>query len=353
MIKDSRRALITGVTGQDGAYLSEHLLKLGYEVHGVKRRVSMLHTDRIDGLYGCDRFKLHYGDVTDSTSLVRIMMEVRPHEVYNLAAQSHVQVSFSEPEYTGNADALGCLRVLECVRALDLGSKVYQAGTSEMYGRVLETPQTERTPFNPVSPYGSAKVYACNLVRNYRESYGMFACTGILFNHESPLRGETFVTRKITRHVAAFSEGLTAEPLRLGNLNALRDWGHARDYVRAMHLMLQAGTPKDYVIATGEQHSVREFAEKSFRAAGVKVLWEGEGLLEVGRCSRTGSVLVEIDPRHFRPNEVETLLGDPSTAAAELGWRSDTSFDELVSEMVEADIECARTGRKFSRMPVL
>jgi GDPmannose 4,6-dehydratase len=350
-----RIALITGITGQDGAYLAEFLLAKGYQVHGVKRRASLFNTDRIDHLYqGPDvpdrNFILHYGDLTDSTNLIRIIQEVQPDEIYNLAAQSHVQVSFETPEYTANADALGTLRLLEAIRILGLEKKTrfYQASTSELFGKVQETPQKETTPFYPRSPYAAAKLYAYWITVNYREAYGIYACNGILFNHESPIRGETFVTRKITRAVARIKLGLQ-ERLYLGNLDARRDWGHARDFVEAQWLMLQQDEPGDYVIATGEQHSVREFCELAFREVGIEIRWRGRGLDEVGIAD--GKVLVSVDPRYFRPTEVESLVGDASKARAKLGWRPRTTFRELVAEMVredlrlaERDLVCRRNG---------
>ena len=343
-----KTALITGVTGQDGAYLSEFLLGKGYEVHGVKRRSSQFNTDRIDHLYQ-DRheqdvnFFLHYGDMTDSTNLIRIVQEVQPDEVYNLAAQSHVQVSFETPEYTANADALGTLRMLEAIRILGLTDKTrfYQASTSELFGQVRETPQHESTPFYPRSPYAAAKIYGYWITVNYREAYGMFACNGILFNHESPLRGETFVTRKITRAVARIKLGLQSK-LYLGNLNAKRDWGFARDYVEAMWLMLQQEQPADFVIATGRTESVRTFVELAFREVGICLRWEGEGKSEQGIDAASGRVLVEVDPRYFRPTEVELLQGDPSKARRLLGWQAKTTLAELCALMVKADLEQAQ-----------
>jgi GDPmannose 4,6-dehydratase len=348
--------LILGVTGQDGAYLAEFLLKQGYEVHGVKRRASLFNTERVDHLYQDPhlpgtRFFLHYGDMTDAANLLRIMQQVQPDEIYNLAAQSHVKVSFETPEYTANADALGTLRLLENMRVLGMGDRTrfYQASTSELFGKVQEFPQKETTPFYPRSPYAVAKLYAYWITVNYREAYGFFACNGILFNHESMIRGETFVTRKITRAVARIKLGLQ-DKLYLGNLEARRDWGHARDYVRAMWLMLQQDEPDDYVIATGEQHSVREFVELAFAKAGMKIAWQGEGLEEVGVlvdgdeecCCRPGEPVVCIDPRYFRPTEVDTLLGDSSKARAKLGWKPEVTFDELVEEMVREDIRRAQ-----------
>ena len=339
-----RRALITGVTGQDGSYLAELLLQKGYEVHGVKRRASLFNTDRIDHLFDdADRhglpFALHYGDLTDATSLIRVVQEVQPHEIYNLGAQSHVKVSFESPEYTADAGALGTLRLLEAIRVLGMERdvKFYQASTSELFGQVAESPQTERTPFQPRSPYAAAKLYAYWTTVNYREAYGVFACNGILFNHESPRRGETFVTRKITRAVARIAHGLQ-DRLVLGNLDARRDWGHARDFVEAMWLMLQTERPDDYVVATGEQHSVREFVEAAFGRIGTQIEWDGE----MGRERRSGQTLVEVDPKYTRPTEVETLLGDPTKAKERLGWSPKTSFDQLVAEMVDADLESAR-----------
>jgi GDPmannose 4,6-dehydratase len=344
----ARRALITGITGQDGAYLAEFLLGKGYEVHGIKRRASLFNTDRIDHLYQDPHvpgahMRLHYGDLTDSTNLIRVIQQVQPDEIYNLAAQSHVAVSFETPEYTANADAIGTLRILEAIRILELEKKTrfYQASTSEMFGQVQEIPQRETTPFYPRSPYGVAKLYAHWITVNYREAYGLFACSGILFNHESPIRGETFVTRKITRGLARIHEGLE-QCLYLGNMDALRDWGHARDYVRAQWLMLQQDAPEDFVIATGEQHSVREFVSRSAQLLGWDVQWRGEGVAEEGVDRASGRVLVKVDPRYFRPAEVETLLGDPSKAKAKLGWAPEVSFDQLVREMVETDLEIAR-----------
>jgi GDPmannose 4,6-dehydratase len=341
-------ALITGATGQDGAYLAELLLDKGYVVHGTKRRSSSFNTARVDHLYQDPhgkgvRFFLHYGDMTDSTNLIRIIQEVQPTEIYNLAAQSHVQVSFETPEYTANADALGTLRLLEAIRILKLEEKVrfYQASTSELYGLVQEVPQRETTPFYPRSPYAAAKLYAYWITVNYREAYGIHASNGILFNHEGPTRGETFVTRKITRAVAAIELGLQ-DKLYLGNLSARRDWGHARDYVEGMWLMLQQAVPDDYVLATGEEHSVREFVEKAFACVGKKIEWRGGDLAEQGVDARDGRVLIEIDPRYFRPTETGTLLGDPSKARKNLGWHHKVSFDQLVREMVDEDLEETR-----------
>jgi len=360
-----KKALITGITGQDGAYLAELLIKKGYqEVHGIKRRSSLFNTQRVDHLYQDPhekdlRFVLHYGDLTDATNLVRIVQEVQPDEIYNLAAQSHVQVSFESPEYTANADALGTLRLLEAIRILGLDDKVrfYQASTSELYGKVQEVPQTEKTPFYPRSPYACAKLYSYWCTINYREAYGIYACNGILFNHESPIRGETFVTRKITRSVARIALGLETH-LYLGNLNALRDWGHAKDFVYAQWLILQQDEPDDYVIATGVQHSVREFCDKAFACIGVKLKWQGEGVEEKGLIEEVSvpdslsglpvkncldllekdQVMVSVDPRYFRPTEVETLLGDPSKAKLKLGWEPAISFDQMISEMVNHDL---------------
>lgn len=344
----TKRALITGVTGQDGAYLSEFLLNKGYEVHGIKRRASQFNTDRIDHLYrdrheSDVRFFLHYGDMTDSTNLIRIIQEVQPDEIYNLAAQSHVQVSFETPEYTANADAIGTLRILEAIRILGLEKKTrfYQASTSELYGKVQETPQKETTPFYPRSPYAAAKLYGYWITVNYREAYGMFACNGTLFNHESPLRGETFVTRKITRAVARIHLELQ-EKLYLGNLDAKRDWGFAKDYVEAMWLILQQEQPEDFVIGTGETHSVREFVELAFGRIGVSITWEGSGVNEKGLDAATGKVVVEIDPRYFRPTEVDLLWSDPSKAMNKLGWKSKTTLQELCAMMVEEDIKIAQ-----------
>jgi len=358
-----KKALITGVTGQDGAYLAEFLLKKGYEVHGIKRRSSLFNTDRIDHLYQDPHvdnrnFVLHYGDLTDSTSLVRIIQRVQPDEIYNLAAQSHVAVSFEEPEYTANADGIGALRILEAIRILGLEKKTrfYQASTSELYGLVQEIPQKETTPFYPRSPYACAKLYAYWITVNYREAYGMYACNGVLFNHESPLRGETFVTRKITRAVARIALGLQ-DCLYLGNMSALRDWGHARDYIEMQWMMLQQDVAEDFVIATGIQYSVREFVQFAAAELGIKVRFEGEGADEVGIVesihsteitgsnaakAKVGDVIVRVDPRYFRPTEVETLLGDPTRARERLGWTPKTTLPELVREMVEADYTSAK-----------
>ena len=341
-----KRALITGVTGQDGAYLAEFLLAKGYEVHGIKRRSSLFNTARIDHIYEDPHqphphFFLHYGDMTDSTSLIHIVQKVQPDEIYNLAAQSHVQVSFEQPEYTANTDGLGVLRLLEAIRILGLEKKTkfYQASTSELYGLVQQIPQTETTPFYPRSPYAVAKLYGYWIVVNYRESYGMYACNGILFNHESPMRGETFVTRKITRGLARIKVGLQKE-LFLGNLDAKRDWGHARDYIEMQWLMLQQETARDFVIATGEQYSVRDFVKRCAELLELELTWSGAGVEEQA-CDKDGNVVIGVDPRYFRPAEVETLLGDAGKARRELGWTPRTSFDELVREMVEADLKSA------------
>ena len=340
----TKKALITGITGQDGAYLTELLLEKGYEVHGIKRRASQLNTDRIDHLYQDPheknvRLKLHYGDLVDSTNLIRIVQEVQPDEIYNLAAQSHVQVSFETPEYTANADALGTLRLLEAIRILGMEKKVrfYQASTSELYGMVQEVPQSETTPFYPRSPYGVAKLYAFWIVKNYRESYGMHASNGILFNHESPRRGETFVTRKITRAVARIKLGMQ-DCLYLGNLDAQRDWGHAKDYVEGMWRMLQQDAPDDYVLATGVTTTIRDFATMAFREVDITVAWRGEDANEEGYCPDTGNVLVKIDPRYFRPAEVDLLIGDPSKAQNVLGWKASTTLAEMCREMVQSDL---------------
>ncbi len=341
-----RTALITGVTGQDGAYLAELLLGKGYEVHGIKRRTSLFNTDRIDHLYqdpheSGRRFVLHYGDMTDSSSLVRVIQEVQPSEIYNLAAQSHVAVSFEEPEYTADSDALGALRLLEAIRILRLGDRCrfYQASTSELYGLVQEVPQKETTPFYPRSPYAVAKLYAYWITVNYREAYGFFACNGILFNHEGPTRGETFVTRKITRAIARIKLGLQ-ECLYLGNLDAKRDWGHARDYVEAMWLILQQPAPEDFVIATGQQYSVRDFVNAAADELGMRIRWEGQGVDEKG-YDEGGRCVVAVDPHYFRPTEVDSLLGDPGKARTRLGWRPKTSFKQLVAEMVREDLKAA------------
>ena len=325
-------ALITGITGQDGSYLAELLLEKGYEVHGIIRRSSLINTHRIDHLY--QNVKLHYGDLTDSTNIVRVIQKVQPDEIYNLGAQSHVKVSFEMPEYTADVDGVGTLRILEAVRLLGMEDRVriYQASTSELYGLVQETPQSETTPFYPRSPYGVAKLYGYWITKNYREAYGMYACTGILFNHESPRRGETFVTRKITQGLSKISVGMQ-DVLELGNLNAKRDWGHAKDFVEAMWLMLQQDEPEDYVIATGVQYSVREFVEEAAPYFGMKIVWEGEGLDEVGIDKNTGRVVIKVNPKYFRPAEVETLLGDATKAKEKLGWEPKTSFKQLVEDM--------------------
>ena len=344
-------ALITGVTGQDGAYLSELLLSKGYIVHGIKRRSSLFNTDRIDHLYQDQheknvQFFLHYGDLTDATNMIRIIQEVQPDEIYNLAAMSHVHVSFETPEYTANVDAMGTLRILEAIRILKLEkkTKIYQASTSELYGKVQEIPQSETTPFYPRSPYGVAKLYAFWITKNYREAYGLFACNGILFNHESPMRGETFVTRKITRAAARIKLGLQ-EKLFMGNLDAQRDWGHAREFVQGMWLMLQQEKPDDYVLATGKTHTVRYFLEKAFEVAGITITWSGSGVDEKGADAKTGKILVEIDPKYYRLTEVDLLVGDPSKAFRELGWKHSRTLDELISEMVNADIALFRRDK--------
>jgi GDPmannose 4,6-dehydratase len=328
-----KKALITGITGQDGSYLAELLLEKGYEVHGIIRRSSSINTKRLDHIYG--KIKLHYGDLTEALSLTGLIQEIKPDEIYNLGAQSHVKVSFEIPEYTAQVDAVGTLRVLEAVRLLGLekSTKIYQASTSELFGLVQEIPQKETTPFYPRSPYGVAKIYGYWITKNYREAYDMYACTGILFNHESPRRGETFVTRKITRAFHSMCMTKTQDCLYLGNLNAKRDWGHAKDFVEAMWLMLQQDKPQDYVIATGEQYSVREFVEKVANYHGIDLRWQGEGLDEVGFDNKTGKVLVRIDPKYFRPTEVETLLGDSTKARTELGWTQKYSFNQLVEDM--------------------
>ncbi len=355
-----KRALITGITGQDGSYLAEFLLAKGYEVHGIIRRSSSFNTGRIEHLYveqaikdmhANRRVKLYYGDMTDATGLIRLVQEIQPDEIYNLAAQSHVKVSFETPEYTANSDGLGTLRLLEAIRLLKLESKTrfYQASTSELYGNAAEVPQSETTPFQPRSPYAAAKIYAYWIVRNYRDAYGMFAVNGILFNHESPRRGETFVTRKITLAAARIACGLQ-DKLYLGNLDAKRDWGHARDYVECMWLMLQHPAPDDFVVATGETHSVREFCSTAFAEAGIVLEWSGSDAAEQGRCAKTGRVVVEIDPRYYRPTEVDLLLGNPEKARRTLGWNPcKTPFAELVREMVQADL--AQTRRNASRTP--
>ena len=342
------KALITGITGQDGSYLTAFLLQKGYEVHGIKRRASSFNTDRIDHLYEDPheegvKMHLHYGDMTDATNLIRIIQEVQPDEIYNLAAQSHVQVSFELPEYTANCDALGTLRLLEAVRILGLEKKtrIYQASTSEMFGNVQEVPQNETTPFYPRSPYGAAKVYAYWITVNYREAYGMHSSNGLLFNHESPVRGETFVTRKITRALCRIKEGMQ-DKLFIGNLESMRDWGHARDFVEAMWLILQQDQPDDYVIATGEQYSVRQFIGAASSELGMDIEWQGDGIDEVGTDRNTGKQIIAVDPRYFRPTEVETLLGDPSKARKVLGWEASTPFGQLVKEMVAADHKAAK-----------
>ena len=375
-----KKALITGITGQDGAYLAEFLLNKGYEVHGIKRRSSLFNTQRIDHLYQDPhekdrKFVLHYGDLTDAANIIRIIQEIQPDEIYNLAAQSHVMVSFEAPEYTANTDALGTLRVLEAIRMLGLEKRTrfYQASTSELYGKVRETPQDENTPFYPRSPYACAKLYAYWCTVNYREAYGIYACNGILFNHESPLRGETFVTRKITRAVARTALGLN-DCLYLGNLDAKRDWGHAKDFVKMQWLMLQQDEPEDFVIATGEQHSVREFCELAFAKIGIKLTWSGQGVDEKGivaeilpsqvmekykaysrlQCLQKGQIVVSVDPQYFRPTEVETLLGDPSKARKKLGWKPEITFKDMIYEMVEYDLDeaareavCRKNGFPF------
>jgi GDPmannose 4,6-dehydratase len=365
MAKKTKVALITGVTGQDGAYLAEFLLKKGYEVHGIKRRTSLFNTDRIDHLYQDPHVKsrhfiLHYGDMTDSSSLIRVVQEVQPDEIYNLAAQSHVAVSFEEPEYTADSDALGALRLLEAIRILGLEKKTrfYQASTSELYGKVQETPQSESTPFYPRSPYAVAKLYAYWITVNYREAYGMYACNGILFNHESPMRGETFVTRKITRALARIYLGLQ-DCLYLGNLDARRDWGHAKDYVEAQWLMLQQKQAEDFVIASGEQYSVRHFVDAAARELGVTLEWSGKGLRETARVAavpakgksrlKKGQTVVRVDPRYFRPTEVETLLGDATKARKKLGWKPKISFARLVSEMMSEDLKSAERDALVKR----
>ena len=344
-----KKALITGITGQDGSYLAEFLLNKGYEVHGIKRRTSLINTDRIDHLYqdpheATRKFILHHGDLTDATSLIRIIQEVQPDEIYNLAAQSHVAVSFEEPEYTANSDALGALRILEAIRILKLEKKTkyYQASTSELYGDVQETPQTEKTPFYPRSPYAVAKLYSYWITVNYREAYGIYACNGILFNHESPVRGETFVTRKITRALARIKLGLQKN-LYLGNLDAMRDWGHAKDFVEAMWLMLQQEKPEDFVISTGKQYSVRDFVNETSKNLDMKIEWNGKDLDEVG--SFKGKNIIKVDPRYFRPTEVETLLGDASKAKKILNWTPKISFEELVKEMTDEDLKLEKISK--------
>jgi GDPmannose 4,6-dehydratase len=350
--RDAKIALITGITGQDGALLAELLLQKGYTVHGIKRRSSSFNTGRVDHLYvdphqAGARFFMHHGDLTDATNLIRIVQETQPTEIYNLAAQSHVQVSFETPEYTANADALGTLRLLEAIRILGMERRIrfYQASSSELYGRVREVPQRETTPFYPRSPYAAAKLYAYWITVNYREAYGLHASNGILFNHEGPTRGETFVTRKITRAVAAIELGLQ-DRVYLGNLDAQRDWGHARDYVEGMWMMLQQDEPDDYVLATGEKHSVREFVERAFDHVGRTIAWQGTGVHETGIDAKSGQILVEIDPRYFRPTEVDLLLGDPGKARQKLGWRHKTSFADLVKEMVDGDRSEVRLERE-------
>ncbi|MFL2821085.1 MAG: GDP-mannose 4,6-dehydratase [Candidatus Puniceispirillales bacterium] len=345
MNNNKKIALITGITGQDGAYLAEFLLKKDYEVHGIKRRSSLINTDRVDHLYENPqienkKFSMHYGDLTDATSLIRIIQDVKPTEIYNLAAQSHVQVSFETPEYTANSDALGTLRILETIKILNLSDKTkfYQASTSELYGKVHETPQNENTPFYPRSPYGVAKLYAYWITINYREAYNIFASNGILFNHEGPTRGETFVSRKITQAVARISQG-SDEILYLGNIEAKRDWGHAKDYVEGMWKILQHETPEDFVLATGIIHSVKDFVELAFQNIDIKIIWEGSHLDKKGIDEKTGKTLVKIDPRYFRPTEVDLLKGDPTKAKTKLNWEAKTSFSQLVSEMVKSDID--------------
>ncbi|HEX3485479.1 MAG TPA: GDP-mannose 4,6-dehydratase [Micropepsaceae bacterium] len=350
---ERKSALITGVTGQDGSYLAELLVAKGYIVHGVKRRASSFNTERIDHLYvdpheASPSFFLHYGDMTDATNIIRIVQETQPDEIYNLAAQSHVQVSFETPEYTANADGIGTLRLLEAIRILGLGTRTrfYQASTSELYGLVQETPQRETTPFRPRSPYGAAKLYAYWITVNYREAYGFHASNGILFNHEGPRRGETFVTRKITRAVAAIARGRRT-PLYLGNLDATRDWGHAKDYARGMWLMLQQPEPDDFVLATGESHSVREFVEHAFAQVDRKIVWRGKGIDETGIDQASGEILVKIDPRYFRPTEVDSLLGDARKAHQRLGWKPEIRFEDMVHEMVETDLRNFADAQSF------
>jgi GDPmannose 4,6-dehydratase len=360
MVQDAKRrvALITGVTGQDGAYLAEYLLRLGYEVHGIKRRSSSFNTARVDHLYqdphaGNVPFLMHYGDMTDSTNLIRLMQQIRPTEIYNLAAQSHVAVSFESPEYTANADALGVLRLLEAIRILGMEkeTRFYQASTSELYGLVQEVPQKETTPFYPRSPYGVAKLYGYWITVNYREAYGMYASNGILFNHESPIRGETFVTRKITRGVARIEAGLE-DTLYLGNLEAKRDWGHAKDFVEGMHKILQVDAPDDFVLATGETRSVREFVEIAFAEIGRGIEWRGKGVNETGIDKTSGKTVVRIDPAYFRPTEVDLLIGDASKAQQKLGWKPKTSFAQLVKEMVACDRAIAKLEMAHGKNPV-
>jgi GDPmannose 4,6-dehydratase len=345
-----KKAIITGITGQDGSYLAEFLYEKGYEIHGIIRRGSSFNTWRIDHLYKdyhyAERFFLHYGDLTDSTNLIRLIKKIEPDEIYNLGAQSHVKVSFDVPEYTANSDALGVLRILEAVRLLDMTKKVkiYQASTSELYGKIQETPQTEETPFYPRSPYGVAKLYAYWIIRNYREAYDMYACNGILFNHESPRRGQTFVTRKVTMGLAKIKMG-QQDKIYLGNLEAKRDWGYAKEFVEAMWLMLQQDKPRDYVIATGETHSVRELVEETCKALEIEIEWKGEGINEVGIDKKTGKTIVEIDPEYFRPTEVDLLIGDGSKAQKELGWKPKTKFKDLVKLMAESDLEIVKKGK--------
>jgi GDPmannose 4,6-dehydratase len=345
-----KKAIITGITGQDGSYLAEFLYEKGYEVHGIIRRGSSFNTWRIDHLYKdphyAERFFLHYGDLTDSTNLIRLIKKIEPDEIYNLGAQSHVKVSFDVPEYTANSDALGILRILEAVRLLDMTKKVkiYQASTSELYGKIQEAPQTEKTPFYPRSPYGVAKLYAYWIIKNYREAYNMYACNGILFNHESPRRGQTFVTRKVTMGLAKIKMG-QQEKIYLGNLEAKRDWGYAKEFVEAMWLMLQQDKPRDYVIATGETHSVRELVEEACKTLGIEIEWKGKGIDEVGIDKKTGKTIIEIDPEYFRPTEVDLLIGDGSKAQKELGWKPKTKFKDLVKLMAEADLEIVEKGK--------
>ena len=350
-----KSALVTGVTGQDGAYLAELLLSKGYEVHGVKRRASSFNSQRVDHLYvdpheGETNFHMHYGDMTDSTNLIRLVQETQPDEIYNLAAQSHVQVSFETPEYTANADAIGTLRILEAIRILGMEktSRFYQASTSELYGLVQEVPQRETTPFYPRSPYAAAKLYGYWITVNYREAYGMHASNGILFNHEGPTRGETFVTRKITRAIAAIHHGRQNKPF-LGNLDAKRDWGHARDYVEGMWRILQQDAGDDYVLATGETHTVREFVELAFAEIGIEIVWSGKAEDEVGKCAKTGRELVSIDPRYYRPTEVELLIGDPTKAKEKLGWTHTTTFKQLVAEMIKRDLKLIEVEAAYRR----
>jgi GDPmannose 4,6-dehydratase len=345
-----KRAIITGITGQDGSYLAEFLYEKGYEIHGIIRRGSSFNTWRIDHLYKdyhyAERFFIHYGDLTDSTNLIRLIKKIEPDEIYNLGAQSHVKVSFDVPEYTANSDALGVLRILEAIRLLDMTkkTKIYQASTSELYGKIQETPQTEETPFYPRSPYGVAKLYAYWIVKNYREAYDMYACNGILFNHESPRRGQTFVTRKVTMGLAKIKMG-QQDKIYLGNLEAKRDWGYAKEFVEAMWLMLQQDKPRDYVIATGETHSVRELVEETCKALEIEIEWKGEGINEVGIDKKTGKTIVEIDPEYFRPTEVDLLIGDGSKAQKELGWKPKTKFKDLVKLMAESDLEIVKRGK--------